>query len=108
MKTLIIILFFTFYFTSNSFSNEIILKCYPDRKYEDAAKTNVEINLKDKVGYINGYKYDVTLESDRYITLSKNKTINRFDRYDGQVDVFKLPERKLIGHMYCQKKEKLF
>ena len=108
MKSLIIILFFTFYFSSDSLSNEIILKCYPDRKYEDTAKTNVEINLKDKVGYISGYKHDVSNISDRHITLFKNETLYRFDRYDGQVDIFTLPNRLLVGHLYCQKKEKLF
>ena len=108
MKTLTIILLFTFCLIPNSFSNEIILKCYPDRKYKDEAKTNVEINLKDKVGYINGYKYDVPYVSDRHITLSRNETLNRFDRYDGQVDIFTLPDRTLVGHMYCQRKEKLF
>ena len=109
MKKLLGIIVLGLLLSGNAFAAETVLRCEIDPEW-NSERVTVEINLKKKILFMNGYSYDIETIGDRAIVAKKENKIIKLDRYDGYI--------KLIGFLtssgpkefdgYCKKFNKIF
>ncbi|MDA9202545.1 hypothetical protein N9O46_00155 [Candidatus Pelagibacter ubique] len=108
MKKLLGIIVLGLLLSGNAYA-ETVLRCEIDPEW-NSERVTVEINLKKKILFMNGYSYDIETIGDRAIVAKKENKIIKLDRYDGYI--------KLIGFLtssgskefdgYCKKFNKIF
>lgn len=102
MKKIILIIIFSFLYISETFANEIILRC-EDKK---SVRYEIEIRLKDKILWLDGTKFNIEMIGDRTIVAEREFVGKiKIDRFDGFLDM-KIGSTIIRG--YCKKYNQIF